>query len=127
MNSKTIVSILMVVVASLVMTKAVQGQTSSNKNHLRKANPNEIWVYYTQEDDCVGDYEQAMEAALVQSRVKRKEGLNRDETVLHVRLACMALSNEQNLVFNLDVYFGKVELIDVEPDGLGISTNSLFS
>ena len=109
--------ILGLVVTLCMMTGNVQGQKTINIDHLRKENPNEIWVLYFQDDDCSGNYEQIVEAELAQSRIKRKEYYNYDETVLRVTLECMALSNEQNLVFNIDVYFGKfAEVINPEPD-----------
>ena len=100
-------TVILGLIVSLCMTGNVQGQV---KNvlvaHLKKPNPNELYVSYWQGDDCEDSYEQIVYNELTQSRIKRLEEWDYDVLYMDVDVHCMKLPKRPNqLVFSIDMHF----------------------
>lgn len=107
-SPKVCVSILFTVLFTGTSTD-VQGQTKSPTGHLKKSDPNEIYVSFIQGDDCPGSLEQIVESELAQSRLKRKEFWIYYELNLHLTVECLRLDNKHT-VYSTDVNFGEFVL-----------------
>lgn len=102
---------------SLMFNKVVHSQSELPNGHLKKTNPNELYVSYFQSDNCWGSYEQIVSSELAQSRIKRKNTWDYNELVLFVELSCMTLDDRPSIVSNLNVKFGRyTQPVDWQPN-----------
>ena len=94
---------------AFMLPAQVQGQERELRiptGHLKKANPNELYVVYNQEDDCTGTYETVVENELVQARIKRISRTVFNEIYMVVDVDCLQLSDDDYQVYVLRVQFG---------------------
>lgn len=107
-SMKTIVSVLTILMFWMCsMVEVAQGQSDLPIGHLKKTNPNNIYVNYFETEDCGASFEQVINNELAQSRIKREEFWNHDELMMLVHVKCMPLSNRPSIVYIVDVSFGK--------------------
>lgn len=107
-SPKVSVSILFTLLLAVTNTD-VQGQLKTPTGHLKKSDPDELFVSFIQGDDCPGSLEQVVESELAQSRLKRKEFWIYYDLILHVTVECLRLDNKHT-VYSTDVNFGEVVL-----------------
>ena len=117
---KTIVSVLAIFMFWMcMMVEFAQGQSDFPMGHLKKTNPNSIFVSYIEADDCGASYEQVVNNELAQSRIKRKEYWEYDELMMRVKVNCMSLNNLPSIVYIVDVSFGRfMRPVNREPNEL---------
>ena len=86
------------------------------RRHLKKENPNELWVSYYQSEDCPGSFDQVIDNEMTQSRVKQVYPDRITNTlILNVDIACLPFDDDRRFVFELDIYFFRwVEFLYVE-------------
>ena len=97
--------ILGLLVSLCMMTGNVQGQETP-LGHLKKDNPNELYVLFMQEDDCGDSYERIVNNELAQSRIKKVDdppGL--DIPALFVGISCATAGSVTGIVFDVNVVF----------------------
>lgn len=107
-TSRIVVHALILTIAWGMQIESVYGQSKFSKGHLKKYNPNELWVVFVQEDDCKGSYEQVIENELARSRIKRKTSWAYNELSLEVIVRC--ITSNSDVFFTVDVHFTKNEL-----------------
>lgn len=102
----------------MIGLQATYGQSKElPQGHLKKPNPNELYVSFYQEDDCWGSYEQIVTNELAQSRIKRTESWSYDELLLTVNISCLPLGNNLSVVNYIQVEFGRYTFpVDWQPD-----------
>ena len=116
MNCRNRVVIYMVITATLcVVCYNVYGQGNMPSiGHLKKPNLNEIYVDFKVDGDCSGTLEQVVDNELVRHRIKRKRQFSFDELKLFVHVDCVQYNTGMNIVYDLDVRFGRY-IIVTEP------------
>ena len=104
------IRIQMVVIGSLLFCASVfaQGQETP-LGHLKKDNPNELHVLYSEGETCGGFYERIVSKELTRSRIKNI-GPNSafDVPFLWVGIACTSSSIGNGILFNIDVSFQRM-------------------
>ncbi len=104
-TQKFLLSILCTVLMASVNSD-VQGQLKTPTGHLKKSDPDELYVSIVQGNDCPRSMEQIVESELAQSRIKRKEFWIYNELNLYVTIDCLRLDNKHS-VYSTDVNFGE--------------------
>lgn len=107
---RIVIHALILILASGMVVEGVQGQLEIPTVHLKKTNPNELYVLFSQLDDCEGSYEQVVNNELVQSRIKRAEDWEINELLLIVDVICMPLDITSSIIYDPDVKFGGYRL-----------------
>ena len=104
MRNRTTV-MLGLLVSLCMMTGNVQGQ-GTPLGHLKKDNPNELFVLFMQDDACGDSYKRIVNNELAQSRIKKVDDPpGYDIPVLWVSISCMTAGSVTGIVFNIDVKF----------------------
>ncbi len=85
----------------------VQGQMKDPTGHLKKIDPDEIFVAFSQMGDCPNSLEQVVDSELAQSRIKRKESWEYTELILYVKVNCLLLDNVPSTVYSVDIKFAE--------------------
>ena len=101
----------MIVVMVLLFPGATCGQEKkSSIKHLKKPNPNELYISLNVDPECPGvdlteKYMGIVEGEFLRARIKRSLYWDYDEVVLFVRLSCGSTETTLSL-YNIDVTFG---------------------
>lgn len=107
MKSTIRITSMISIVVICAYAEVVIGQTGKPQQHLIKENPNELYVFYFQDSECVGTYESIIDTELAQSRIKRKSYWEYEELQLHVEVGCLKRDSGIGFVFVINVAFGK--------------------
>ncbi len=89
-------------------TADATGQHEIPTGHLRKSDPDELYVAFFEESECGVSLETILESELAQSRMKRKEFWNYNELLLYVRIRCLPLDRSPpRTVYSIEIEFGE--------------------
>ena len=120
MNNRIGVAVgLVVTVTACLIGGTLEAQTNKPIGHLKKEDPNELFVFYAQNGECPGNYESVVNAQLAQSRIKKGIGWKYKELLLWVNIKCVDVS--ELIGYSVSIYFG--ELI---PSESGAERNFIF-
>lgn len=114
--ARIVVHALLLIFASGIAVNGAQGQEKKPLQHLKKGDPNEIYVNYAQDPDCKSMYEKVVDNELARSRIKRKPLWVFNEVSLFVTVHCSERDSGQGFIFTLSVNFGKFAPAEIEAD-----------
>ena len=114
--ARIVVHALLLILVSGIAVNGAQGQEKKPLQHLKKDDPNTIYVNYSQDPACKSMYEKVVDNELARSRIKRKTLWDFNEVSLFVTVHCSEKDSGQGFIFTLSVNFGKLVPAEIESD-----------
>ena len=74
---------------------------------MKKEDPNSLYLFHSQNDDCPASFEAAASGAFVRARIKRKESWTQGELALTVDVQCVEIKPSLGFAFSTEIYFGR--------------------
>lgn len=106
MRELSFVSLIVVMVLLFPDAGSGQGKKSSIE-HLKKPNPNELYVSLNVDPECPAeDYMSVVEGELLRARINRLPYWNYDEVTLFIVLTCKNSTETSLSIYDIDASFG---------------------